>query len=809
MNEKGVSCSFTVMSEENMDALYPMFFGVSCAFFALKLLPDPEMCDDKWLDVRNRMVRGSAHLLGLLVWRLQRGESKSKKSEFIQKLENAERQIEELKKRRSEEAKANEKVVSIVAAREQSWCDERKRLRQHIGALMNDLRVLKIKKENSVAELNGKLKENEAILQLKDKSVEEVEKKRVEVEERVKKAENVVEEMRENAHREAQRHSSEILKHKTAFIELVSNQRQLEAEMCRAVRQVEAARQELDSVLDQKEEAVLMTQRLSMEVVKMRQDLEQKDQILSAMLRKSKLDTAEKQMLLREVKSSKSKRQQSELEIARWKAISESKQDRHSLRNMLSKHVNMKTDIFSGGKGRHSKAMMSLSMDAGQPETRNGVEVLPLIPPDPYLSTGTEQMISDVEHLENWVDSETAKYEMAIQGRHNLELDAFVEQLRLKDEKLEAFRWRLLSMEIESKRLRSHVEGLDHDITQLRKENMKLEALLMDREAELHSLKEQLVMQFNPPNLQKLNFTSSLHEVALNHNTVWSKVKVIKRKPGQKRQEMKAIAEDVIVENEKIEEIATYEQQKDIVLTLQYPQKEMHDEKEASVSPDHSRQESMDSDVVANLETLPSMGEGTSKRSNPTKKMDIHALGVSYKIKRLKQQFLMLERLTGKQESCENNENSNADSAVKGLYALTSLLNKQVDRYQNLQGKTDDLCQRMDENDLNLNCRGSVVARTDDETKRLEHFLEETFQLQRYIVATGQKLMEVQGKIASGFVDVEEQIEKPENFDIKRFADSIRTLFREVQRGLEVRISRIIGGLEGSMAFEGIIHFKK
>lgn len=69
--------------------------------------------------------------------------------------------------------------------------------------------------------------------------------------------------------------------------------------------------------------------------------------------------------------------------------------------------------------------------------------------------------------------------------------------------------------------------------------------------------------------------------------------------------------------------------------------------------------------------------------------------------------------------------------------------------------------------------------------------------------------MEVQGKIASGFVDVEEQIEKPENFDIKRFADSIRTLFREVQRGLEVRISRIIGGLEGSMAFEGIIHFKK
>lgn len=114
-----------------------------------------------------------------------------------------------------------------------------------------------------------------------------------------------------------------------------------------------------------------------------------------------------------------------------------------------------------------------------------------------------------------------------------------------------------------------------------------------------------------------------------------------------------------------------------------------------------------------------------------------------------------------------------------------------------------------DEKNLNLSCRGSAVARTDDETKRLEHFLEETFQLQRYTVATGQKLMEVQTKIASGFVDFAEKIDQPESFDMKRFADSIRTLFREVQRGLEVRISRIIGDLEGTLACDGIIHLKK
>lgn len=307
----------------------------------------------------------------------------------------------------------------------------------------------------------------------------------------------------------------------------------------------------------------------------------------------------------------------------------------------------------------------------------------------------TLELIADVERLESWANSETATYEFALQQRHNLEIDAFVDQLRLKDERLEAYRWRLLSMEIESKRLQSHIEGIDHEITQLRKENMRLESLLLDRETELQSLKEQLLMQFNPPNLQKLNFDSSLHEVAMNHNTVWSRVKVIKRKPGQRRQEMKVTAEGApqAAENEKVDEIPADEQLKDIVLTLKYPHKEIQDGKVASLEPDHFRQGSIDD--AANVETTTSVGQGSSKQSNSTLKLDIHALGVSYKIKRLKQQFLMLEKLMGKQESSGNVENNNVDIPAKGLYALTSLLNKQVDRYQSLQGKIDDLSQRM------------------------------------------------------------------------------------------------------------------
>ena len=68
-----------------------------------------------------------------------------------------------------------------------------------------------------------------------------------------------------------------------------------------------------------------------------------------------------------------------------------------------------------------------------------------------------QAIAADVKRLEGWVRSEAEKYAAAIEKHHHLEIGAFAEQMRLRDEKLEAFRWRMLSMEIESKRLQSHI----------------------------------------------------------------------------------------------------------------------------------------------------------------------------------------------------------------------------------------------------------------------------------------------------------------------------------------------------------------
>ncbi|KAF8412104.1 hypothetical protein HHK36_000059 [Tetracentron sinense] len=827
MDEEEVSDSCLFISEEKTDSLYPMCFGVSCAFVALELLSGADIDYERWSETRDRMLQGSANLLGLLVWRIQKADATKERSELIHKLKKTEREVAELKERRSEDAKANEKVMGIFAEQEQSWLSERKKLRQQIGALLNDLRVHNTKKEESISDLIKKTQEKELLIQSRDEALLEEERKRKELEEKL-------EELREVSKREAREHSSELMQHKTAFIELVSNQRQLEADMSRALMQVEAAKQELDSVFKQKEESISMVQKLSIEIIKMRKDSEQKDKILSIMLRKSKLDAAEKQMLLKEAKLSKAKRKQAELETERWKAVCESRHERRSLRSNLANKADSRSDVFSSTRGMHPiEAGCSQNPRTGseptdnrvnpktllvnylEPEQRNKREditpqgIFSAIYDDSvhYSLKGNEElevMTTNMKQLEDWVHSETEKYTKIMEQRHHLEIDAFVEQMRLKDDKLEAFRWQLLSMELESKRLQSHIEGLNQNLSQLRQENMKLEASFLDREAEMKSLKEKFASQLHTRYLK-----TSPKDPALDHGTDWSEVKIIKRKPREKEQGPKATLDKIPqVEIAKEEENPFEVRSEDISLIVQCANEEIEVEKEVAMDPGHVREKLQGPEEAEVVDKLASVGECLIKKGSSWK-MDLHALGVSYKIKRLKQQLLMLERLTEMQTNCEKREiDDHTQTHIKGFLFLMSLLNKQVSRSQSLQEKTDDLCKRIHESDLDGSGGNSSIARPKEETKTLEHFLEETFQLQRYMVAAGQKLIEIQSTSASGFVEGAEKLDGSASFDMRRFADGIRTLFREVQRGLEVRIARIIGDLEGTLACEGITRLR-
>lgn len=806
-----------VVSEQKTDNSSTVLLGASCALFALRLLLEPNIDDEKWSETRNRVLDGGAQLLGLLVWSMRKEEYNRVKCELLDKLESAEREIDELKCRRSEDAKANEKVVGIFATHEQSWFNVRKKLQQQVGALLNELRVLEKNKDEVITELNEQLQEKELLLQSKEDSIKEQLQKNLDLERKLKEATSVAEELREAAKNVVEEHSTEIWKHKTALIELVSNQRQLESEMGRAVRQIEAAKQDLDSVSEKKEQSVSMTQKLSMELIRMRKDLEQKDTILSAMLRKSKLDTEEKQMLLKEVKLSKTKRKQAELETERWRTISESKHERHSLRSMLSKHAKSKLEASLNGMGMpfnttttaqlgRSRSVETELIEYEQPELQDE-QKYSCSSSDIYKTSGTEEL--DFKQMEGWVRFEAQKYATAFEQRHHIEMDAFADQMRLKDEKLENCHWRSLSMELELKRLQTHIEGLNLELSHVRQENLELEALFMNRDAELQSLKEASVLQLEHGNLRRSNSSSSSHDLSITGDTIWSKVKIVKSRPADKEHETTSSQGF----DTKIEAGAQVKyHSKDIVVMPPSPEEVFQEEKVVILDPSSIQGAHKSAEMAINDDRLTSESQQLSTKSdNNSWKMDLNALGVSFKIKRIKQQLLMFERLTGKVENHEDrgDKDSGQWRITKGVHMLIPFLNKQVSRYLSLQGKIDDLCKRMHENNIYATSGSTGVARKKEETKRLEHFLEDTFQLQRYIVATGQKSMEIQSKINSGFVGPIEHPEGHASIDMQRFAESLITLFKDVQRGLEVRISKIIGDLEGTLACEGMIHPRK
>ncbi|MED6155785.1 hypothetical protein PIB30_117202 [Stylosanthes scabra] len=418
---------------------------------------------------------------------------------------------------------------------------------------------------------------------------------------------------------------------------------------------------------------------------------------------------------------------------------------------------------------------------------------------------------ANAKRLDDWMRGEAERYAAMIEQRHHLELDAFAEQMRMKDEKLEAFRWQLLRTELETKQLQSHLEVLVKDVTQLRHDKMRLETLVLEREDELASLKEKFSSQIRSFNCS--NFHPQPSEL-VQQDAVWSKVKVAKRKSGDKEQEMLETLIEVDCEKE-VQPVAHDQFNNDANNSVvQSQESEIEVEKEISMEVSsrtmQNRSPNPNQVEVDAAEKIASTSQPSSKIKQSPWKMDLHALGVSYKIKRLKQQLVLVERLTGTQASDEKSETSDeSKGGMKAYLSMTALLNKQVGRYQSLQEKTDDLCKRMYENDL-YTSHGDMYsgARSKEKTSTLEHFLEETFQLQRYIVATGQKLMEIQSKIVSGYGGVAEEMEKSAGIDIKRFADSIKNLFQEVQRGLEVRTSRIIGDLEGTLAREGITSLK-
>jgi hypothetical protein len=201
--------------------------------------------------------------------------------------------VEELLLRRAEDARANEKVAGIFASHEQRWLAEKKALLRQVRGVVAAARAREAKREEEAEALRREAEEQRRAA---DEALAREAARREEAEERLRAGE----ELRERAEKDA----AELRWHKVG---LASAQRQLEADLARAAETAEA---EVRAALE--------------EEARLRRDAEHKDKILSAMLRKSKIDMEDREMLVREVKTCKARRKQAELEAERWRKACES-----------------------------------------------------------------------------------------------------------------------------------------------------------------------------------------------------------------------------------------------------------------------------------------------------------------------------------------------------------------------------------------------------------------------------------------------------------------------------------------------------
>lgn len=261
--------------------------------------------------------------------------------------------------------------------------------------------------------------------------------------------------------------------------------------------------------------------------------------------------------------------------------------------------------------------------------------------------------------------------------RQEIELGDYTAQMKLKDEKVEALCWHLMNSELESKRLRSYIEGLSQEMSQLRYNNTKLEVPVSRRGEESVALKKQ---QFK---------TQVKSLMSHKNNNMSCRRKNTKTEPREeKERELKSKEDSQVNATEKGRESYSPDELRHLTLkAAQSDAEEVSDKERHLPVNEFSKREKANSKESEDLEK-------SSSTSNLPWRMDLHALGVSFKTKRLKQQLMMLERYIGKPESQEIDKSS-CDTSKSALLFLITLLNKQVTRYQSLQEKIDDLCKRM------------------------------------------------------------------------------------------------------------------
>lgn len=278
---------------------------------------------------------------------IQGATDKVEQSRHLQKINQLQEELLELKRLRSEDGKANERVVSIFASKEQAWKAERRKFRDDQQMLCQELQrsylqqeALSLKlehlrspqkqpcsecdhREGLFAALKGRLGEQEFLIMatMEEAQIEQQEKNALA--EKLASVESSLSQMHEKLSVEAERHALELKAH-GEFKELLQIKiKEAEIENSQVSQELRAAQASISTLIHEKTCCEEHIADMSTEVTQLKRSVQGKDDIISAMFKKAKADNEDRKELERELAIMKVKLFHAEKEKEKWRRLAE------------------------------------------------------------------------------------------------------------------------------------------------------------------------------------------------------------------------------------------------------------------------------------------------------------------------------------------------------------------------------------------------------------------------------------------------------------------------------------------------------
>lgn len=260
------------------------------------------------------------------------------KANLEEKVRIAESEVREMKRRRDEDAKANEKVVRIYAGQEQGWKNEKKKLRREIDLLRRDLlkqeaiglcspKVTPSKRrcekcdanEKCLSQLEGALNEKEFLIMTAMEEARAKDKERNELVKRLSMAKATEAELTEKLAKEVTI-STEL---RALLLETRNKLKETESRLSVVIEELETSKKHLEALSLATENHSAMTKKLLAELEILKQESEDKDEMISTMLERTTVEREEKEDIARELADANTKVFVAEAETEKWKLLAE------------------------------------------------------------------------------------------------------------------------------------------------------------------------------------------------------------------------------------------------------------------------------------------------------------------------------------------------------------------------------------------------------------------------------------------------------------------------------------------------------